>query len=448
MKRPFGLVVVALALALGIAAPSTHGADVNDPSRPNAVDDALRFRAEHGLSTDTSLVSALLAAAPDPEQLTYGTPLTSAEDALMQARDVAAEKLGALRAYGAAHPEEFSGLWITYPEGGSPDNAFTVNVGFTGHVAEHAAAVAALVPANTTPRVVQAANRLDEMSALHELIGHDQAFLGSIGTTLYSIETDIPDNQVIVSLSATDSTIAAKLSDRYGPAVRTVEGSQVQPDVCTRLDCGPPWKGGIKIARTNPTGYCTSGYVVRKLVGSSYVYAIWTAGHCTSATWHEGSTSGTTIGTTSAVYFANGGNTDIQVIPISASNKSNLIIDDTSSCTNCTLRTMANGQQGLNEDNYGDTVCNEGYHTGRTCGVIRSTDYTFNWVDEGKTLYHFGRATYARQGGDSGGPVWTTVGSKAAGSHTHFVTISGTDYPVYPHVYWMTQYSGYSVNPS
>jgi hypothetical protein len=50
--------------------------------------------------------------------------------------------------------QEFGELWITYPEGGSLDNAFTVNVGFTGHVAEHSAAVAALVPANTSPRVV------------------------------------------------------------------------------------------------------------------------------------------------------------------------------------------------------------------------------------------------------------------------------------------------------
>ncbi|HUQ79421.1 MAG TPA: hypothetical protein VM427_11195 [Patescibacteria group bacterium] len=385
---------------------------------------------------------------PDAEQLKYGTPLTIAEDALMAARDQAAEKLGTLRAYGAAHPDDFGGLWISYPTGATLANLFTINVAFVGHVADHSAAVARITPANANLNVAEVANPLAEMSALHERIGKDQAFLGSIGTTLNSIETDIPNNQVVVSVSTSDASIDASIIERYGPAVHVIEGSQVQPDVCTRLDCGPPWKGGIKIARTNPTGYCTSGYVVRKLVGATYNYAIWTAGHCTSGTWREGSISGTTIGTTSAVYFSDGGNTDIQVIPISASQKSNQIIDDTASCTNCTLRVMTNGQQGLNEDNVGDTVCNEGAFTGRTCGVIKSTDYTFNWTAQGKILYHFARATYVRIGGDSGGPVWTTVGSKAAGSHTHYVTINNIEYPVYPHVYWMTQYSAYSVNPT
>lgn len=95
---------------------------------------------------------------------------------------------------------------------------------------------------------------------------------------------------------------------------------------------------------------------------------------------------------------------------------------------------------------FGNTVCNEGAFTGKTCGTIRDTNYTFTWEDEGVTLFNFRRATYARQPGDSGGPVWTTVGSKAVGSHTHFENIGGTNYPVYAHVYWATQYTGYSVN--
>ena len=74
----------------------------------------------------------------------------------------------------------------------------------------------------------------------------------------------------------------------------------------------------------------------------------------------------------------------------------------------------------------------------------------YSFVYQGNTVYHFRRATYTRKPGDSGGPVWTTAGSAAAGSHTHFVTIptGGTEYAVYSHVYWMTQYSGYSVNPT
>jgi len=137
----------------------------------------------------------------------------------------------------------------------------------------------------------------------------------------------------------------------------------------------------------------------------------------------------------------------VQVIPISSTNKTDQIIDDLASCTACNLRAMVNGQQGQFDDMFGDTVCNEGYVTGKTCGTIKDTDYTFVWQEEGVTLYHFRRASYTRHPGDSGGPVWTTAGSKAAGSHTHFETIGGVDWPVYAHVYWMTQATGYSVNP-
>jgi hypothetical protein len=448
VKRQFAPFGVTVAMVILVGAPAVVGADVTPPAGSDALDSSIRFRLEHGLSTDRAAVGALLSIQPEADRLRYGTPLTSAEDALMQARDKAAEKLAAVRAYGTLHADEFGGLWIDYPEGGSTDNVMTVNVAFTDRLAAHSGAVAALVPGNVRVNALQVKHTLVEMSGLHEQIGHDKAFLAAIGTTLNSIETDIPNNQVIVSVSTADDTITRQIVQRYGSAVAVVKGSQVQPDTCTRADCGPPWRGGIHIVRTNPVGNCTSGFVVRKLVSGTYHYAIWTAGHCTSAAWHEGTSSGTTIGTTSAVYFQDAISADVQVIPITASNKTNQIIDDTSSCSNCTLRVMTNGQQGLNEDNIGDTVCNEGYVTGRTCGVIKSTDYTFNWAEEGKTLYHFGRATYVRHGGDSGGPVWTTVGSKAAGSHTHYVVINNIEYAVYPHVYWLTQYSGYTVNPS
>ncbi len=57
------------------------------------------------------------------------------------------------------------------------------------------------------------------------------------------------------------------------------------------------------------------------------------------------------------------------------------------------------------------------------------------------------RATYVRTGGDSGGPVFTTIGSVAAGSHVHFQTFTGdpVTYPIYSHVWEMSTLSGYSV---
>lgn len=352
-----------------------------------------------------------------------------------------------MRSFVGQSPDSFGGIWLTYPPGGTGDNALTLNVNVTSSVEPRiVATLQGLTPAGATLHVHQVSYSEEYLDSLHPLIANDREFFESIGVKLYSIETRVPDNRVNVSVSRLDSRVERSIAERYGAAVEVRAGNPVIPDACSRTNCGPPWKGGLKIARPGPA-YCTSGFVVRKLSGSSYVYALWTAGHCGSGTWKLSGPTGIVIGPTSVVHFRNGIKTDVQVIPISSTNKTNKIIDDLASCTDCGLRSFT-GQQGHNGDEFGDTVCNNGYNTGRTCGTIRSTNFTFVWEDEGVTLFEFRRATYARTGGDSGGPVYTTAGSLAAGSHTHFENIGGVNYPVYAHVYWMTQYTGYSVNPT
>lgn len=234
--------------------------------------------------------------------------------------------------------------------------------------------------------------------------------------------------------------------ERYGhDRVRVLTSGDVQADVCTRSNCGPPWRGGLKIVKVGNFS-CTSGFVVRKnLAGGGHTYGLWTAGHCGTASWRQGSTSGVLIGTTSENHFVNNSTADVQVIPINASNKTNTIIDDTAGCNPCTLRGFTgSAQQAGNADEFGDVVCSNGYVTGKSCGTIASIDVdAFPYL--GNNLFNQRRATYGRNAGDSGGPVYTTVGSKAAGSHVHFLQIGSTKYPIYSHVFEMSVRTNYFV---
>ncbi len=78
---------------------------------------------------------------------------------------------------------------------------------------------------------------------------------------------------------------------------------------------------------------------------------------------------------------------------------------------------------------------------------IKSTNYTFFWAEQNVTLIRQRRATYSRMPGDSGGPV-TGAANTAVGSHTHFKTISGVQYAIYPHIWEMENITGWDVSHS
>lgn len=92
------------------------------------VDDALRFRREQGLSEDRALIGGLLRVTGDPRAQVFGTPLTTDETALVVRRGEIQAELQPVRDYGADHESDWGGIWLTYPPGGTLDNAMTVNV--------------------------------------------------------------------------------------------------------------------------------------------------------------------------------------------------------------------------------------------------------------------------------------------------------------------------------
>lgn len=412
-----------------------------------AFDEAVRVRTELGLDTDDGVVRDLLADSKADRQL--GTPLAPREVELMQARAAIQRGLQPVRDRLTDSMDDFASLWLSYPRGGTVDKALTVNVNV---VAGHEAAAADLitmVPTNAKLELHTVSFSAQELHNVRMALREDEGwFKSALGTRLLMSELDVVRNQMVVYLSETSPGIAGAIERRFGLGTIRVETFTGEGglDACTRTNCGPPWVGGVKIVRVGVGNACTLGFVVRQ--GTTSNYGVWTAGHCGSGSWKQGSLTGTTIGTTLAGSnrSVDGSTADIQILPIPATQKTNRYINDTATCNPCNVTSLTGTQvqQPYNGDEVGDSVCNNGYVTGRSCGVIQSTNVDNFEYPGGVHLFNQRRATYTRAMGDSGGPVYAAIGLDAAGSHVHFVQISGINRPIYSHV-WEMSLSGYRV---
>ncbi|MEQ6375500.1 S1 family peptidase [Bacillaceae bacterium S4-13-58] len=150
----------------------------------------------------------------------------------------------------------------------------------------------------------------------------------------------------------------------------TTEGTEDS----SRYDQYRPLMGGIILEGLSCTGSFSS-------TGSYYI----TAGHCGSV--------GETIGTITKV--ANSGPVDAALIKV----------DNTSWLSNDLFAQSPRDReitdwQAEYEENEGDYVCKAGYKTGYTCGTVTSTYYSV------RTHHNMTVASYTRDGGDSGDPVF------------------------------------------
>ena len=364
----------------------------------------------------------------------------------MKARFEVPAALGLARAYGRTHPETWGGMWLTYPAASTIEDVLQVNVGTTDDVAALRRTITDLIPGNVHLVVQQVANRQADLDAIvDQLALRGTDFFARVGTTYYGAGTTIKDNIVEIDVSAVTPEVNSAVAQEFGAgAVRVVAGLPAVADVCnSRVDCGPPWAGGMWIA--SAAGACTAGF------GISYYNGIWsygmfTAGHCGGGTWHEGTLNGTVIGTSSQVHFGNNLPADVQVIPIASTAHYNKYADGATDCSPCTLRAIT-VTQGHDADGAGDGVCNHGAASGTQCGSIAQTNYSFPWTEKGVTLIHQRRATYTRNAGDSGGPV-TSAANTAVGSHTHYKDIGGVRYAVYSHIWEMENLTGWDVSHS
>ncbi len=431
--------VCSLVLIAGLGTPGPRATSAEDQGST----EALRFRTEFGLSTDRSYIASL-EASTQPSVL-FGVPLTASEEKLMVRRSAIPSELAKVREYGSAHAATWGGMWLTYPPDLPAGISLQLNVAVTSDAIAMQSAILALAPADVAVVATRVKHTEGELDAVLDEVSKDAEFFDSLGTTYYSGATMLPENAVEIDVSTVTDAATAAADARYGAdTVRLVPAGPVGGDSCTRSqnppsgNCGPPWRGGLTIYPATNGNYCTSGFVVRKFT-TSYVYALWTAGHCQNNTWHQGSQTGTLIGTTSANYFANNSAADVQVIPISAANASNSFIDDGPTCTICHVFNVT-AKEGHDADGVGDTVCNHGAISGTKCGTITSTNVNFTYL--GVNLVRMRRASYTRNPGDSGGPI-TSFSGTAEGSHTHYQVISNVQYAIFSQVWEMEQASGF-----
>ena len=225
MNRTTLLGVIAAALCLAacgptaVPVPSTPPATVTaaptvtpDPSFEALVAEGVRVREMLGLRADEEWVRAVTA---DPgARTTFGVPLTLAEEGELGERATSRQELQpVLEQYGAEHPKEYAGLMIDQKKDGM------LVILFTGHLEEHAAAIAKLVRPGAKLEVRRAGAASAELEALMNRINSDSDALQSVGVFVLAISTDELAGKLIVEVSTERGDAQPLLAARFGPNV-------------------------------------------------------------------------------------------------------------------------------------------------------------------------------------------------------------------------------------
>ncbi len=452
------LAPAALILALsGWAGPASasslspaYQSQVEAGSPDSDMNEALRIRAERGLETNLEFVEGLAASTP-PSAL-FGIPLAPDEEALLRESVRIHDQLGPLKQFEHEHADVWGGTWLTYPTGRTIDHATSIHIALTRDSQVGKAQLAALIPAGADLVLHEARYTEADLNGRQLKVLEDSAFFRSVDTELYSVGTSVQDNRLSLVVSKVDDSITAAILGHFPPEmVKVVQGGPVEADTCSRTACGPPWRAGLLIFGPTLSDYCTLGFTGRKFVQQEWVYVLWTAGHCYGGTWHLGSPSGTTIGSTVTDFLRNGSAFDIQTISVSNTQLDDDYLYGASNCTTC-LQLDVGAKETTDADFVGEWVVNNGAISGSQGGSILETHTAYPLLDPytGNTVIvsNLRRASYTRLPGDSGGPVLTHNGAvtdRAVGSHTHHQTWGGSDTALYTHIALIEAMTGYSL---
>ena len=198
-------------------APGSPGTSIQptpspDPSFEALVAEGIRLRTFLGLRADEEWVRAVSA---DPgARANYGIPLTLAEEAELNAREATQEQLGPLlEEYAAEHPDDFAGMLVDNDRGG------VLVMLFTGHIEEHAAAIAKLIQPGAPVDVRLAPVAQEDLEALMDRINSDSDVLQNAGVFVLVISTDEQSGKLVVEVSTERGDAQPLLAARYGPNV-------------------------------------------------------------------------------------------------------------------------------------------------------------------------------------------------------------------------------------
>jgi hypothetical protein len=252
---------------------------------------------------------------------------------------------------------------------------------------------------------------MTQLGAVQAKIAADKKFWASRGIDLTAWGPDLSSDTVRVMLADYSAAAAKKVIARYGREWVSVDPASVVVDPSdSRTDDAPPWYGGDEIIHRYSSSYvsiCTSGFGLT-ILG---LHMVPTAAHCLESNYSNDfyNPDGNEVGTIWSY-----DNAEDTVIVNAASVDGDIWSNPTS-----TSRTVAKVAP---SDPTGGLICTDGLTNLEICSVkIESINqdvtYNINGVSTTVTGTVYacqtaGKAAFS--GGDSGGPVETTLGSTSA----------------------------------
>jgi hypothetical protein len=227
------LAAVAMAACSAPVLPSPTPQATLRTDVPPEIASAILLRESFGLRADAGYVAAV-AADPAATTVDLGIPLLPAEAVEIRRRFAQQEEgVGPLVAYGAAHPDEFGGLYIDQPAGG------VIVLLFTGRLDVHARAVAAL--ARGLPvRIVPCRYTEADLRRIQDDISGRVQVLTAQGIQLLSVAVDVPRNVVTMDAKSDVPRAEAMLESLYpGKLDATI---YPLPGPWENVASGPGWR--------------------------------------------------------------------------------------------------------------------------------------------------------------------------------------------------------------
>jgi hypothetical protein len=180
-----------------------------DPTTPEQIQAAIRFRREHGLQADLPYVLSM-ACLPGAD-VGFGVPLSAAEIAEFGRRGRTTHAMmPVVQAYADQHPDEFGGVYIDQAKGG------VLEVLWTAHVAEHLAALRALVHPDAPIAVRQVRWSERELRRVQNLISGDWDWFRAIPAAPQGVGVDTTRNVVEVDISSANHAASELIVAHYG----------------------------------------------------------------------------------------------------------------------------------------------------------------------------------------------------------------------------------------
>jgi hypothetical protein len=181
-----------------------------DPTSPEQVQNAIRFRQEHALPFGLPFVLEM--ACRRDANTDFSVPLSQAELQLFERRQRTTRAVQSIvEGHAARHPDEFGGMSVDHSRGG------LVIVLWTGHLAEHEAALRAKLAPDAAIEFRQVRWSEKELRAVQgQVVRNDEAWFEGIEARPQSVGVDTIENVVVIGISSANPDAPVLIVAHYG----------------------------------------------------------------------------------------------------------------------------------------------------------------------------------------------------------------------------------------